>query len=364
MSIENTNVVGYFNPNDYPMQIVIAEHNLTLQLKSKQWVVDRGGRIVNDPILDKYVGKGRLSRASDKAKLVEVVRLQAINRQVPPGQVPANYQHPVYQATGFVRDANGQMVAVQATSTAPQPTVPPPVSYNPVKAMSVEQARKLHLIRPVRQVSEDDGVPDTAGIAPIPGDRTPEIKYAVDTVREPKTQAVVAQPVTAEQSTLIEAMKTATTLDPESASFADDAAKLAVKASVASLIPQVVVPPPPPPSSEGLLTKLTKPFRASPPTPPPIPTNPEPTEMIPIELPDPVLTPELTPMPALVVEEELGATATPATAAVPVQGTVKPVTECPLCAGQSFSSSGYLVRHINRKHADRAETLLKQLGLV
>ena len=36
MSTLKTNVVGYFNPNDYPMQIVVAEHNLTIQLQPKQ----------------------------------------------------------------------------------------------------------------------------------------------------------------------------------------------------------------------------------------------------------------------------------------------------------------------------------------
>jgi hypothetical protein len=359
-TLEMTNVVGFFNPNSYPMQIVVAEHNLTLQLKPKQWIVDRGGRIVNDPILDKYVGKGRLSRASDQAKKVEVIRLQATNRQMPPGQVPAVYQHPVYQATGFVRDPNGQMAAVQALPTAPQPTVPPPVSYNPVQAMSVEQARKLRLIKPVRYVPEDDGVSDTAGV-PIPGDQTPPIKYAVDTTREKQPTALVAQPVTAEQAALIETMKAAQSLDPDATTFADDAAALAMKAQAQGNAPVIQSVPPLTPTSP-LLERLTK---ALPSSPPPIPTNPEPTVMIPTELPDPVLTSEL-PAPTLVVEEEIGLvpSTNPVTASVPVEGAAKPATACPLCPGQAFSSTGYLVRHINRKHADRSESLMRQLGLV
>jgi len=365
MSTETTNVVGYFNPNDYPMQIVVAEHNLTLHLDPKRWVIGRDGGVVNDPILDNYVGKGRLARASDKTKTVPVVRLQAINRQAPPGSAPANYHHPVYSAQGFVRDANNQMQPVAMQATAPQPTVPPPVSYNPVKAMTVEQARKLRLIKPVRQVAEDDGIPDTAG-PPIPGDKTPEIKYAVDSIREARQAPVVATPVTGEQAAIINSMTTAQTLDPEASDYADKAAKLAVEKQGDQ--PVVQVAPTPPPPSAGLLEKLSQPFRRAT-VPPPLPTVLEPTVMTPAELPDPVLTPEPTPAPALpasiIVEDDLGKPEEAPQTAVPVQPTAteQPHT-CPLCPDQTFKTPGYLLRHINRKHADRAEVLMRQCGLV
>jgi hypothetical protein len=367
MSTETTNVVGYFNPNNYPMQIVVAEHNVTLHLKSKEWVFDRDHRRVNDPILDKYVGKGRLSRASDQAQKVPVVRLKAVNRpQTVPNEAPANYQHPVFAATGFVRDANGQTAAVRPAPTAPLPTVPPPVSYNPVQAMSVEQARKLRLIKPTRQVSEDYGVPDNAGI-PVSGDKIPAIKYAHDTTREVQAPTVVAQPMTAEQAALVHTMQEAQALDPESSNFADAAAAAAVRAAAVQPTSAVIPPPPPPPSNE-LLKSLTKP---APVLPPPLPAFPEPTMMTPTELPEPDLTSETpapVPVPApssLVVEEEIGQSATPVGVVAPAEGAVKLPTVCPLCAGKEpFSTPGYLVRHINNKHADRAPVLLKQLGLV
>jgi hypothetical protein len=367
MSKDTTTVVGYFNSNDYSMQLVISEHNLTLHLKPKQWVADRDGHIVNDPILDNYVGKGRLSRASDQTKQSPIVRLTTLNHVTPAGQAPTQYQHPVYQATGFVKDANGQMVAVRPQDTAPQPTVPPPASYNPVKAMSVEQARKLRLIRPTKNVPEDFGVTDNAGI-PVSG--APEIKYAHDTTTEVPVPAVVAQPLTPEQAALVNNMQEAQKLNPESPTFVEEAAKQALQrqAQPALTPPPAAVLPPPPPSSAALLSKLTK--SVPPPIPPPIPAQPEPTVMTMNELPDPVLTPEAPPAPApqptLVVEEELGQPAAPAkaTVVVPQEGTPKAVVKCPLCPNtKPFSTTGYLIRHINGKHGDRAPALLAQLGL-
>lgn len=363
----STSTVGYFNPNDYPLQVVISEHNLTLHLQPKQWVVDRTGKLVNDPILDRYVGKGRLSRASDPAKALDVVILQPVNKQPPPGALPNTYQHPVYAATGFVRDGNNQMIAVQATPTAPQPAVPPPVSYNPVKAMTVEEARRLRLIKPVKNVPEEAGVADTAG-QPLSGDKTPSIQYAHDLVREKaaapaQPQAIVAQPMTEAQAALVNNLHTATALDPESPEFANQAMNQAAKALQGQPAPTVVPPPPPPPTS-AVLEKLTKPL-----SPPPIPTNPVPTVMTPAEFPDPVLTPEPTSPPNLVVEEELAPAHPPVeppqkAPAVPSTAPVQSGTTCPLCPGQTFSSPGYLLRHINRKHPDRVETLMKQCGLV
>jgi hypothetical protein len=88
--------------------------------------------------------------------------------------------------------------------------------------------------------------------------------------------------------------------------------------------------------------------------------------MTPAELPEPVLTPEPLPAPSmLVVEDDLGKPEMKPAASVEVPKSV-PVEspKCPLCPDQDFSAPGYLVRHINRKHPDRADALLKQLGLV
>jgi hypothetical protein len=88
--------------------------------------------------------------------------------------------------------------------------------------------------------------------------------------------------------------------------------------------------------------------------------------MTPADLPEPVLTPEPLPSPAtLVVEDDLGKPEMKPTASVAVPKSV-PVEspKCPLCPDQDFSAPGYLVRHINRKHPDRADALMKQLGLV
>ena len=370
MSTLKTNVVGYFNPNDYPMQIVVAEHNLTIQLQPKQYIVDRAGRLVNDPILDKYVGKGRLSRAINQKQQTEVVKLVGVNHVAPSGQPATQFSHPVYSATGFIRDQNGQMSPVMATNTAPMPTVQPPVSYNPVKAMSVEDAKRLKLIKPTRPIKEDCGADDSTG-APLPGDRTPVIQYQTDTVRE-KTQPLpeaLAQPVTTAQAQLVQGLQMAQRIDPENPRVLDQVGQ-AVRNLPVNTMPEVMVQPSaPPPTPMDLLKKA----------PPPIPVNPAPTVMITnAPLPEPEIG------DGLVVEEEIATTfdsvsadnvpTAPTRVAVPPPpaeevdeagpatnaGTMK----CPLCPSKDFNHPGYLKRHINNKHAAQATHLLQQVGLL
>jgi hypothetical protein len=169
--------------------------------------------------------------------------------------------------------------------------------------------------------------------------------------------------MTESQAALVQNLHTATALDPESPNFANEAMVQAAKSLQGAPTPAVVPPPPPPPTSP-VLEKLTRTL-----TPPPIPANPVPTVMTPAEFPDPVLTPEPASPPNLIVEEELdpvkpAAEPPPQAPAVHSDAPVQSGTTCPLCPGQTFSSPGYLLRHINRKHPDRVETLMKQCGLV
>jgi hypothetical protein len=370
MSNLTTSVVGYFNPNDYPMQIVVAEHNLTIQLQPKQYIVDRAGRLVNDPTLDRYVGKGRLSRATNPKQKVAVVKLISVNHVAPTGQPATQFTHPVYEARGFMRDANGQMVPVMAAPTAPVPTVAPPASYNPVKAMSVAEAKRLRLIKPTRQVREDYGVEDTNG-APIPGEKIPFIQCQTDTAKG-QTGALpeaLAKPLTAAQAQLAQGMQISQGINPESPQVLDQVAQAVKNMPLGTQQEAMVQPTPPPPTPMGLLKSI----------PPPIPTNPAPSIIIQnTALPEPQLGDEL------IAEEEISpaseASSVPAipTASVPLPvmedadaaptgdeaNPADPLLKCPLCPGKDFHHPGYLKRHINTKHQAQAEQLLQKAGLL
>src|SRR5258708_26647552 len=76
MATRKTTVLGYFNPNDYPLQIPLRDLNIVLQLQPKDYVVDRSGPRVNDPRLDAYVGEGKLARANDQRQQ-DVIFLRA-----------------------------------------------------------------------------------------------------------------------------------------------------------------------------------------------------------------------------------------------------------------------------------------------
>src|SRR5512137_823000 len=268
-----TNVIGYFNPNEYPLQLSLAEFNMVLQLPAKAYVVDRTGRLVNDPVLDRFVGKGKLARASDQKQQVEITLLRPVND---PSPVPAAHQHSVSQAQRF-DTKDGRVVAVNPVNTAPQPATPPPQSYNPVKGMTIEQAKKLHLIKPTKPVPEDFGADESTG-APKAGQEIPTIKYATDTVRGRKPAplpAELAQPATPQQQAIIAGLERAAAVNPEDPNVLSHVARTAVVETIQT--PPVPSLPPP-----VLDAAPTQPAPAPAPrrlVPPPIPTNPTPTPM-------------------------------------------------------------------------------------
>jgi hypothetical protein len=359
-----TKVVGYFNPNDYPMQLIVSEHNLTLNLPPKSYVVDRDQRLVNDPLLDHYVGKGRLSRATGQ-KEVQVILLAPLNRQPQPGQTANAYQHAVSEAVGFQKDAYGQTQPIIAKESVPVAAVPPPVSYNPVKALTVEQAKQLRLIKPTRRVPEDFGVDDGQG-APLAGEKVPYITHARDTTKaqvEPLPE-VVAKEINPTTKALVDSMGQASSA-PDIDEEPDVVARAIKEVTANPIAPPAPVAPPPPASSEPILEELRKP------TAPPIPSNPQPTEIqLNQPLPDPILEDDS----GLVVDEEIpakpGAAVPPPPLDDDLEGTtVSPpqptssVLTCPKCPGVQCTTPGYLKRHINRKHPDEAVEMLADLHM-
>jgi hypothetical protein len=351
-----TNVIGYFNPNIYPLQLSLAEFNMVLQLQPKAYVVDRSGRLVNDPVLDRFVGKGKLARASDQKQQVEITFLRPVNDTSP---TPAAHQHSVSQAARF-DTKDGRVVAVAPVSTASQPLTPPPQSYNPVRGLTIEQAKQLKLIKPTRPVPEDFGADETSG-APKSGQDIPTIKYATDSVRGRKPAPLPAElttPATPQQAAIITSLEKAAVANPEDPNLLTHIARTTAE-SVQGVPPVVGLPKPV--LDEVQESASAQPVRL---TPPPIPVNPTPTAIV--TLPPP--PEEVAAESSLIVEEEL--TGQPASqtstqaedradearrlSPPPKVGTVS----CPLCSGKSFANRGMFLRHVRLKHSDKEAELM------
>lgn len=320
-----TATVGYFNSNDFPMQLVVSEYNLTINLKPKEWIFDRSSpaRLVTDPVLDRYVGKNKLSRATNPQKESPIVLLTAVNAQPQPGQPVPAYTHSVTSATGFVKDdASGQLRPVLAVPSTPVPGVTPPVSYNPVKGFTIAEARRLKLIKPTKQVKEDAGAPESDHGAPTPLSQLPDIEIATDTSRPQVASEVVAQPITPDQHGVMEAMTT----------------------GVAAISPD----------EPDLVAATIAAVKKGPAVPPPIPSNPTPTEIV--VGPDPA---------SMIVESEI-APAAPAVVAPAKAATksAKPAAgsfQCPKCRAKPFPAPRYFTRHVNHYHPDEAAALVAQV---
>jgi len=301
---------------------------------------------------------------------VEIVRLRPVNPPPVPGQPATQFTHAVTQVTGFqVKDGRVQPIAPQPSSVQPVAT-PPPASYNPVRGMSIEEAKRLKLIKPTRLVPEDYGAIESTG-APKSGQDIPEIQYATDTVRGPRPVPLpkeLAQPATPQQAAVIQSLNHAAAQNPE-----DPNVLKVASVPVASTTP----PPAPVPvlPTHGPIPGLPKPqlTESSQPAPrparvvaPPIPKNPEPTPMVVLsEGPEPAQDDN-----GLVVEEDLPPTEVQAAAAnlVPAPPAEEVTTAeaapadegltCPLCPKKSFTSLRYFKQHVSRMHPNDATRLL------
>lgn len=170
---ETCDVVGYFNPNTWPIQVAISELNLSVPLQPMEYILDRSGRKINDPILEPYVGPKMLQRETSN-KPVNILRIPT--RPVPVADPRA---HPIGQ--GF-KDARGKwQPPAPADPNSPitgQPPAPS-ASKSSVTGMSIEEARKRGFIGKQRIVPEDYGMDETAG-SPQRGDKIPTIKSSYE----------------------------------------------------------------------------------------------------------------------------------------------------------------------------------------
>lgn len=181
-----TLVVGYFNPNSWPIYIEISELNIKCELKPGQYIRDRAGNYINDPVFEDYVQPKGLSRATGDAPV-------AVNF-VPRFVKTVRPAHSVTQATSFVRQPDGTVVPSYAQNpSAVAPEIP--ANKCPHVGMTVEKARQLGLIGKPRIVPEDYGATDTTG-APTPSKDLPGIKYSIESPPKVHTAAPLTPELT------------------------------------------------------------------------------------------------------------------------------------------------------------------------
>ena len=174
MSNALTNTVGYYNGARWPIQLVISKLNITLHLKPGEYVLDRDGRKINDPFFDAY--QQLKKEISDEA--VPLIIIPAVQPAATASAVHGN--NPVRGTAKFKMGTDG--VRRPEMPAAPSPSAVlaqenTPAGVNPVTPMSMDEARRLGLVRRVREVPENYGVDDNAGAPPR---IMPTIKYSVD----------------------------------------------------------------------------------------------------------------------------------------------------------------------------------------
>jgi len=388
-----TNILGYFNPNPYRVNVAISElGGLAVLLNPMEFILERAtGRKINDPILDKYVGFKMLSpEVSDKP--VPVVLMPRLAPTI----------HSQYAVTQGVRDAQGKWGLAPANSKSAQTLVetPPTVTKPSHIGMSMEEARRRGLVGKPRLVPDDYGAVETDG-APTRGDAIPRIKYAVESVApnaKPGTlPRELIEQVNPTVAPLLAGLQAAAQTDPEAVNLGRKAAEAAVAAQqgqegvqrfraarkqIKATIPTAVIPPPNAPAPAPAPVAPAAPRAASPVgvvqprrrvaqvvTAPAVASAiavpPPPMEEL-QEVTSPIMggrTAEQLPPPVL---EDGTAPAEapepPPTAEDYATGGAIFACNEPGCDGKEFPYRSYYIRHIQRKHKDRLAQLMAQLS--
>lgn len=164
---QTTNVVGYFNSNPWPVHIAISALGISLHIPNRgEFVKDGEGNKVNDPILEQYVGPGQLSRETSASPV-------PIRMFIRPEQVKDTRTSSIHSASAFVQTPSG----VQPVLLNPRDEMPQlPENRSSCVGMSMEQARKLKLVRPMLD-PRTQAPKDTDG-QPTPGELLPTLEEA------------------------------------------------------------------------------------------------------------------------------------------------------------------------------------------
>lgn len=182
--VATTNVVGYFNSKKFPLYLFISRLGITIEVRSGEYVKDARGRKFNDPLFEGYP---QLSKETSPTP----VPVYAVP-EPKPIQAPSD-GHSVHSVNEFKYNEHGFRQPVMPTPK-PHPT-PTAINVPQVRGMSMDEARRLRLVRPVREVPEDYGVADTDAAMPPRGPDIPMIREARDMpVKQSATTPVPAAP--------------------------------------------------------------------------------------------------------------------------------------------------------------------------
>lgn len=359
---KTTKVVGYFNPNAWPISISISTLGISVTLEqSGDYVMmqtEKGLVKVNDPILEEYVRARGLAREVTDTPVPVV----AFPRTAPRYGDPTTS---VSSAEKFEKGPDGRTQAVARPMVTLSPDLPPP-GRSPVVGMTRAEAEAAGLIKPTAPVklgTKDEGRPVTDGAS------LPEIEYARDLtpgqVKKLKaaeqdgklpegTAELLSTEDAARRRQLIESMNKASTAPVEGS--VEELAKASAEEILAQPDEPVIPPLPPAPT-----TQPTQPASGL-----PQPTGFEEPESQPEE---PVTIEEETQVGD--VEEQSHPTPPPpppaapkivaAQSPTPVQQTNQAGMKfkCPACdSGYPFRSG--LERHAQTKHPDQVEAIMAQ----
>jgi len=164
---QTTKVLGYFNKNDFPINISSDHLGLRLQVAPKAYVKDGAGRLINDPRLDAYTQQGGLLVKEFARADVPLILLGStpVAAAAPGTSVTAHAPKPPVQATLMPTplpkpSAGRALLSTKlpelpplreqaAIALPPQPPGGQPVAGAPsVRTMSVKRAVEAKLISP------------------------------------------------------------------------------------------------------------------------------------------------------------------------------------------------------------------------
>lgn len=174
---------GFYNSKSWPIQLVVSRYNVTLYLPPGEFIRDKQKRKINDPFFEVYVKGGTLARETTD-KPVPILTVPVATAAVG----PVNDGQSVRSVTEFTTDAKGLK---QPVIPMPKPSSEQSLNKPAFVGMSMDEAKKMGLIKKVREVPEDYGVPDNNSAAPP---RTPPpLKIAVDTDQPARPTAPLVQ---------------------------------------------------------------------------------------------------------------------------------------------------------------------------
>ena len=323
----STEIAGYFNPNSWPVQVAISELNLTVTLQPMEFILDRAGRRINDPLLNRFVGPKMLS-VEKSAQPVPVLRIPTV-----PLPKPDPHRHSVRQG---VKNEKGKWQPA-APRPVDEPALPvvttQPSSLASIKGMSIEEAKRRGYIGKQRILPEDYGLEESAG-TPIRGERMPSIKHSFEAPAPMARPGALPRELVeeAQNNPLVQSMQqVAATTSPESVPKLNRTAVLAqVKAQQ---------------GAEGVRQLKAELARTAPAKT--VAALPEPQ----LDSASPIMggIPAALPPPQLDGPSELAVAET--VASEPTERV------CPAC-NKTFTYPSYLKRHIKRAHTTDAEALL------